>query len=87
MADSDFHVRRASPEDAAGIAGVLQGIVSERVYSAIERAWTVAEQRSYLMSLSHREAVHVAIAASGELIGYQSHEIIMECFLQSESVS
>jgi ribosomal protein S18 acetylase RimI-like enzyme len=75
LTDRDFHIRRASPEDAAGIVGVLQTIVSERVHSAIERAWTTEQQRSYLGSLSPREALQVAIASSGELVGYQSLDL------------
>jgi aminoglycoside 6'-N-acetyltransferase I len=71
MADLDFQVRRGTAQDAAAISNVLQTIVRERVYSAIERAWTPEEQRSYLVSLSDREAFHVAIASSGDLIGYQ----------------
>jgi RimJ/RimL family protein N-acetyltransferase len=46
--------------------------VSERVHSAIERAWTTEEQQSYLTSLSGREAVHVAVDGSGLVIGCQT---------------
>jgi aminoglycoside 6'-N-acetyltransferase I len=71
MGSPDFHVRRGTAEDAAGISSVLHAIVQERVYSAIERAWTSDQQRSYLVSRSDREAFHVAMASSGDLIGYQ----------------
>jgi ribosomal protein S18 acetylase RimI-like enzyme len=71
MGNPDFHVRRGTTHDAAGISHVLQTIARERVYSAIERAWTPDEQRSYLVSLSDREAFYVAFAPSGDLIGYQ----------------
>lgn len=67
-----FQVRRASPDDAGGITAVLDAITRERVHSAIEQPWTAGEQRQYLASLSPREAFHVAIADSGELVGYQS---------------
>jgi RimJ/RimL family protein N-acetyltransferase len=67
-----IRVRRASPEDAAGIARVLERVVSERVHSAIARAWTAEEQHRYLESLSPREAFHVAIDATGGVVGYQS---------------
>jgi RimJ/RimL family protein N-acetyltransferase len=75
MAKSPFHIRRATVKDAAGVSTVLRRVVSERVHSAIDRAWTADEQRSYLESLSPREAFHVAIAASGDLIGYQSLDV------------
>jgi RimJ/RimL family protein N-acetyltransferase len=75
MSEPLFQVRRATVEDAEGVATVLRGVVSERVHSAIDRAWTADQQRSYLESLSSREAFHVAIAASGTMIGYQSIDL------------
>lgn len=70
-----FQIRPASIEDAKGIASVLESVVSERIHSAIDRAWTTEEQRSYLESLSGREVFHVATAASGDVIGYQSLDL------------
>ena len=75
MTHSSLLVRRASLEDAEGIARVLDAVAGERIHSAIERAWTAAEQRTYLASLSTREAFHVAITASGEIVGYQSLDL------------
>jgi ribosomal protein S18 acetylase RimI-like enzyme len=54
---------------------VLEGIAAERIHSAIERPWTVDQQRRYLRSLSPREAFHLALADSGEVIGYQSLDL------------
>ena len=70
-----FQVRRASPDDAGGITAVLDAITRERVHSAIEQPWPAEEQRRYLAALSPREAFHVAIAASGDVIGYQSLDL------------
>jgi RimJ/RimL family protein N-acetyltransferase len=75
MDESIYQVRRATVEDADGVATVLKSVVSERVHSAIDRAWTSDQQRSYFQSLSSREAFHVATAASGNLIGYQSLDL------------
>ena len=75
MGKSLFQIRRATVEDAEGVAMVLSRVVSERVHSAIDRAWTADQQRSYLQSLSSREAFQVAIAASGDMIGYQSLDL------------
>ena len=75
MTERDFHIRRAAVDDAPGMIRVLQAIVSERVHSAIEQAWTAEQERSYLLSLSNREATHVAIASSGDLVGYQSLDL------------
>jgi RimJ/RimL family protein N-acetyltransferase len=70
-----FQIRRATDHDAAGIARVLDEVVSERVHSAIDRAWTTAEQRRYLHSMSDREALHVAIADSAAIIGCQTLDL------------
>lgn len=67
-----FLVRKATPEDAAAIASVLERVAAERVHSAIDRAWPPAEQRRFMESLSQREAFHVAVDARGDVIGYQS---------------
>jgi ribosomal protein S18 acetylase RimI-like enzyme len=72
MANAAFQVRRATADDAEGIAAVLRAVAAERIYSAIDRAWSVEDQRSYLASLSDREAFHVAVDASGDVVGYQS---------------
>jgi RimJ/RimL family protein N-acetyltransferase len=75
MIEPLFRIRRATVEDADGVAAVLKSVVSERVHSAIDRAWTADQQRSYLQSLSNREAFHAAIDASGTIIGYQSLDL------------
>ena len=64
-------VRPATPDDAAAIAAVLQVVVSERVHSAIDRAWTVEEERAYLKLLSSREVVHVVIDGAAGIVGIQ----------------
>lgn len=67
-----YEIRRATERDAEAVARVLHEVVSERVHSAIDRAWTAEEQRSYLKSLSGREAVHVAVDGSALVIGCQT---------------
>jgi ribosomal protein S18 acetylase RimI-like enzyme len=64
-------IRRATPKDAAGIAAVLATVTAERMHSAIDRAWTVEEQRRYLEALSPREAIHVAVDAAQTIVGLQ----------------
>ena len=75
MLVADVHIRKAVPENAAGIAAVLTRVVSERSHSAIERAWPVDQQRAYLQSLSVREVFHVAVIESGDIVGYQSLDL------------
>ncbi len=70
-----FRIRKATGEDAAGISAVLATITSERIHSAIDQPWKVDQQRSYIDSLSPREAFHVAVSDSGEIGGFQSLDL------------
>ncbi len=65
-------MRRASPQDAGGITSVLEIVAAERIHSAIDRAWSVAQEAQYLESLSPREAIHVAIDGADRIVGLQS---------------
>ena len=67
-------IRKATPDDAEAIIAVLEEIASERVHTAINKPWSAGQQRSHLVSLSAREAVHVAHAAQ-EVVGYQTLEL------------
>jgi ribosomal protein S18 acetylase RimI-like enzyme len=69
---SNVTIRRAHGDDAAGIAAVLEVIAAERIYSAIDRAWSVDEERHYIESRSPREALFVAIDATGTIVGVQN---------------
>src|SRR5262245_32119259 len=64
-------VRRAVPDDAAAITAVLRVVVDERVHSAIDRAWSIEQERRYLESLSTRAAVHVAVDHTDHVVGVQ----------------
>jgi ribosomal protein S18 acetylase RimI-like enzyme len=76
MADpSEPRIRCAQPGDAEEIIAIWQKIAAERIYSAIDRPWTIQQQHGYLSSLSPREAVHVAIADSSRIIGFQSLDL------------
>jgi ribosomal protein S18 acetylase RimI-like enzyme len=68
-------IRKASPLDAAGIVAVLEAIASERIHSAIDQAWTVEQEATYLASLSPREAFHVAVDAETGIVGFQSLDL------------
>ncbi len=69
--ETDLKVRRATPEDAAGIVAVLAVVIDERVDSAIGRVWSVEQERRYLESLSAREVIHVALDGDHRVIGVQ----------------
>ena len=70
-----FAIRRATEADAGEIIAILEAIASERIYTAISRPWSADRQRQYLVSLSAREAVHVAETERGAIIGYQTLEL------------
>lgn len=70
-----LQIRRAVPKDAPGIVHVLEAVVAERIYSAIDRAWTVEQEASYIHSLSCRESFHVAIDATAGVVGFQSLDL------------
>ena len=73
--ESSSRIRRAVPTDAADIAAVLAVIAAERIHSAIDRAWTIEEERRYLESLSPREACHVAVDDRRGIVGLQSLDL------------
>jgi phosphinothricin acetyltransferase len=65
-------IRRASPDDAASIAGIWKAIVAEQSYSAVDRPFSVETEREYLTALSSREAIFVAETGDRKIIGFQS---------------
>jgi L-amino acid N-acyltransferase YncA len=67
-------LRRATPNDAAGITAIWQAIAAEKVYSAIDHPFTIEEERAYLQSLSEREGIFLA-ETDGRVIGFQSLDL------------
>jgi len=70
-----MQIRRASPLDAAGIVAVLEMVAAERIHTAIDRVWTVEQERRYIESLSPREAFHVAVDGIHGIVGFQSLDL------------
>jgi hypothetical protein len=68
-------VRQATQKDAAAIARVMEAVASERVHTAIDRAWTVEQEARYLESLSAREAFHLAEDEEAGVVGCQSLDL------------
>jgi ribosomal protein S18 acetylase RimI-like enzyme len=73
--EGSFTIRRAGVADSEGILSVLKVVAAERIYSAIDRPWALDQERIYLRSLSPREATHVAVSGSGEIIGFQNLDL------------
>ena len=64
-ADSGIRIRRAVPDDAAAIVSVLAIVAAERVYSAIDRAWTV-EQEAQLPAVAVRRGKSFTSQSRGD---------------------
>lgn len=73
--DVGIAIRRATGADAPAIIAILEGIASERVYTAVNKPWSAEEQRRHLGALSAREAIHVAESGGKDIIGYQTLEL------------
>src|SRR4030095_13576450 len=69
--DVELRIRRAVPADAAGIVAVLAVVIDERIHSAIDRVWSVEQERRYLEALSAREVMHVALDHADHVVGLQ----------------
>ena len=69
---TDLTIRRATVDDTAAIVTIWRAIVEERVYSAVDRPFTLESQRAYLESLSEREGIFVAETADRQVVGFQS---------------
>ena len=83
---SNFTIRRASERDAAAILSVLEVVAAERIYSAVDRVWALDQERTYLRSLSSREATHIAFSSSGEVLGFQTLDLWMAVVRSMEHV-
>jgi L-amino acid N-acyltransferase YncA len=71
----DIQIRKGGETDAQGIADVLDHIARERIHSTIDKAFTPEEERRYIKSLSAREAIFVAQAPTGTIVGLQSLDL------------
>jgi ribosomal protein S18 acetylase RimI-like enzyme len=67
-------IRRATGDDAEGIAALICRIAAERIHSAIDQPFSVEQERAYLTGLSPREAMHLA-AATDQIAAVQSLDL------------
>jgi len=70
-----FVIRSATEANSRGILSVLEIVAAERIFSAIDRPWSIEQERTYLRMLSPREATQIAVADSGEIIGFQNLDL------------
>jgi L-amino acid N-acyltransferase YncA len=64
-------IRRATPNDAGGVAAVLNDVIAGGRHSLLDTPFTVAEERAYIEALPGRSFIHVAETA-GDILGFQS---------------
>jgi L-amino acid N-acyltransferase YncA len=64
-------VRRATPDDAAGVAAVLNGVIAGGRHSLLDTPFTVDEERAYIETLPARSCLHV-VEAEGGIIAFQT---------------
>jgi L-amino acid N-acyltransferase YncA len=67
-------VRAATPGDAAAIAGVLNPIIEDGRYSALDTTFSVDEERAFIEQFPARGIFHVAVDESGTVAGFQVFE-------------
>jgi len=73
---SGLTIRRATVDDAAGILHVLNSIVRERRFTALDRELTLEEEREFLRSRGPRDVIFVA-EWDGRIIGFQGVDRFM----------
>jgi len=66
-------VREATPDDAAGVAGILNPIIESRRYTVLDRPFSVDEERRFIERFPARGVFHVALL-DGRLAGFQNVE-------------
>jgi L-amino acid N-acyltransferase YncA len=65
-------VRRAGPDDAAGVAAVLNGVIAGGSPTLLDTPVSVEEERAYIEGLPARSFLHVAEAAGAGVVGFQT---------------
>lgn len=77
MKAMNVNVRKATPDDAAGIVAVFNPIIEDGRYTAFDRPFAVHEERAYIEDLPARGFIHVAVSQDkngdqGRIVGFQS---------------
>jgi len=67
-----FNVRKATPEDAEGVAAVLNGAILGGSATILDTPFSVEEERAYIESLPPRSFIHVAETPGAGIVGFQA---------------
>ncbi len=70
----ELRVRRASADDAAGIAAVLNRIIEGGRHSLLDTPFSEAEERGFIAALPARAFIHAAVTPGGAIVGFQTVE-------------
>lgn len=70
--EAGIAVRTAGPDDAAAVAGVLNGVIRGGSPTLIDTTVTVEAERAYIEGLPQRSFLHVAETAGGRIAGFQT---------------
>jgi L-amino acid N-acyltransferase YncA len=65
-------VRRATADDAAAVAAVLNGAILGGSPTLLDTPFSVEQERAYIESLPARAFVHVAETPAGAVVGFQA---------------
>jgi len=69
---SAVSVRAAGPDDAAGVAAVLNGVIRAGSPTLLDTAFSVEEERAYIENLPARSFLHVAETPDAGVVGFQT---------------
>ena len=63
-------VRRATVDDAPGVAAVINAVIAEGRYTLFDRPFSDDEERTFIASLNARSVLHIAVEG-GVVVGAQ----------------
>ena len=71
-AAANLSVRRATPDDAGGVAAVLNGAITGGSPTLLDTPFAVEDERAYIESLPARGFIHVAELPGAGIVGFQT---------------
>ena len=72
MTAAAVSIRRAEPDDAAGVAAVLNGVIRGGSPTLLDTTFSVEEERAYIEGLPARSFLHVAETPDAGVVGFQT---------------
>lgn len=71
-AAAGISIRMATPDDAAGVAAVLNGAILDGSPTLLDTPFSVEDERAYIESLPARGFIHVAETPDAGIVGFQT---------------